>query len=221
MKWVPSTAVNYNAPNATTGQPSMSETMELQAEDGTVIATFYKTASGAPSFKMGANAGTAVAGVTVVQSGAGGGITLDITLLDFLVTLVLNGTSTAGGGSLLFTFNQGIVQPVGGSSNLTVRNALDKSFLAGVGSAAADTGGTLTSTEISFLPQTAATTSSGVGTCKMKATVTTPTPGSKLDGTSTAVPIYLNACLNADGTGATLLYFSGTIRLNLIFDGDN
>jgi hypothetical protein len=137
------------------------------------------------------------------------------------VTLVKNGTSTGGGGTLIYTMPQGLILPKGGSSNLTIAAAGDKSFLASVGSAAADTGGTLTSTEISFLPQTAATTSSGVGTCKMKSTVTIPTPGSPLDGTGTAVPVYLNACLNADATGVEALTFSGTLVISWEWLGDN
>lgn len=137
------------------------------------------------------------------------------------VTLVKNGTSTGGGGTKIFDFPVGLIQPVGGSADLTIAAAGDKSFLASVGSAAADTGGTLASTEISFLPSTAATTTSGAGTCKMKGTSTTPTPGAHLDGTSTAIPIYLNACLNADATGVEALTFSGTITIAAINHGDN
>lgn len=146
-------------------------------------------------------------------------ITLTLTALP--VTLVKNGTSTGGGGTKIYSFPAGLIQALGGSSDLTIAAAGDKSFLAAVGSAAADTGGTLTSTEISFLPSTAATTSSGVGTCKMKSTSTTPTPGATLDGTSTAIDIYLNACLNADATGVEALTFSGTITLTVINHGDN
>jgi hypothetical protein len=144
-----------------------------------------------------------------------------LTLTNLPVTLVKNGTSTGGGGTKIYTFPVGLIQPVGGTTNLTIAAAGDKSFLASVGSAAADTGGTLASTEISFLPSTAATTTSGAGTCKMKSTSTTPTPGGVLDGTSTAVDVYLNSCLNADATGVEALTFSGTITLTVINHGDN
>lgn len=144
-----------------------------------------------------------------------------LTLNALPVTLVKNGTSTGGGGTKIYTFPVGLIQPVGGTTNLTIAAAGDKSFLASVGSAAADTGGSLSSTEISFLPSTAATTSSGAGTCKAKSTSTTPTPGGALDGTSTAVDVYLNAALNADATGVEALTFSGTITLTVINHGDN
>lgn len=147
--------------------------------------------------------------------------TFVLTLTALPVTLVKNGTSTGGGGTKMWTLPQGLVLPLGGTSNLTIAAAGDKSFLASVGSAAAGTDGTLTSTEISFLPSTAATTSSGAGTCKMKSTVTTPTPGAPLDGATTNIPIYLNACLNADATGVEALTFSGTITLRIDLLGDN
>jgi len=159
--------------------------------------------------------------VTCRQTFIGGLFSLKFTLVDTPVTLVKNGTSTGGGGTLLYTFPVGLVMPTGGSSNLTVANAEDQSFLASVGSVAAGTDGTLTSTEISFLPSTAATTSSGVGTCKMKSTVTTPTPNTPLDGTSSAITVYLNSALNADATGAEALTYSGTIIINGFFHGDN
>lgn len=144
-----------------------------------------------------------------------------LTLTACPVTLVKNGTSTGGGGTKIYTCPQGLVLPLGGSTNLTIAAAGDKSFLASVGMAAAGTDGTLTSTEISFLPQTAATTTTGAGTCKMKSTVTIPTPGAPLDGTTTAIPIFLNACLNADATGVEALTFTGTIVLRWEWLGDN
>lgn len=146
---------------------------------------------------------------------------ITLTLTACPVTLVKNGTTSGGGGTKIYSFPAGLIQPVGGTTNLTIAAAGDKSFLASVGSAAADTGGTLTSTEISFLPSTAATTTSGAGTCKMKSTSTTPTPGACLDGTSTPVDVYLNACLNADATGVEALTFSGTIVLTVINHGDS
>jgi len=165
---------------------------------------------------------TAVQGyVTAREYGAGGRRTTVLTCVALPVTLVKNGTSTGGGGTKIYDFPQGLIQPIGGSSNLAIAAAGDKSFLASVGSAGADTGGTLSSTEISFLPSTAATTTSGAGTCKMKSNSTTPTPGGTLDGTSSAAAAYLNACLNADATGVEALTFTGTITINWDFNGDN
>lgn len=137
------------------------------------------------------------------------------------VTLVKNGTSTGGGGTKFWTFPDGLVLPIGGSSNLTIAAAGDKSFLASVGTAAADTGGSLSSTEANVLPSTAATTTSNAGTCKMKSTVSVPAPGTPIDGTSSPVAFYLNSALNADATGVEALTYSGTMTVRVDLLGDN
>jgi hypothetical protein len=215
MKWL-TESTKYFSPTG-----GNAETATLQDEAGNAVLTLSRTAAGTNALKLGNDIGTPAAGVTCVQTVVGGFVTLDFTFLSFGVTLVKNGTSTGGGGTSFFTFNNGLVSPCGGSSDLTVLGQGDKSFLASVGSAAAATDGTLTSTEISFLPSTAATTSSNVGTCKMKATSTTPTPGARLDGSSTAIQCYLNSALNSNATGVEQLYYTGTLRLICIFDGDN
>lgn len=145
---------------------------------------------------------------------------LVITCTDTPVTLVKNGTTSGGGGTKLCTLPEGLILPKAGSTNLTIAAAGDKSFLASIGSAAADTGGTLSGTEITFLPSTAVTTTRGAGTCKMKSTAVAPVVGVPVDGTGTPVPVYLNACLNADATGVEDLTFSGTITLNWEHAGD-
>jgi len=144
-----------------------------------------------------------------------------LTLTNLPVTLVKNGTSTGGGGTKIYQHPAGLVLPVGGSCDLTVANALDKSFLAAVGSTEQGTGGSLATTTSNMLPSTASTTSSGIGTCKMKSTVSIPVPGTPLDGTSSAIAVWLNACLNADATGAEALTYSGTITLVFSNLGDN
>jgi hypothetical protein len=175
-----------------------------------------KDLSGAGSIPAAASAY-----VTAREYGNEGGRKTVLTLAALPVTLIKNGTSTGGGGTKVYSFPAGLIIPRGGSSNLTVANALDKSFLASIGSAAAGTDGTLTSTEISFLPSTAATTSAGVGTCKMLGTSTTPTPGNHLDGTATSIDMYLNSCLNANATGAEALTYSGTITILWANGGDS
>lgn len=192
---------NYEVPNtvaASIGSFKADPATEVSAREGGSIGSIL--AAAAPY-------------VSVREYGDAAGRKLVFTLNALPVTLVKNGTSTGGGGTQFFTFNEGLILPGGGSSNLTIAADGDKSFLAAVGMAAADTGGTLSSTEISFLPSTAATTTSGAGTCKMRSTATTPAPGTNLDGTGTPIPVFLNACLNADATGVEDLTFSGTITI--------
>lgn len=162
---------------------------------------------------------------------AGSGVSVEVTgdivrklvftFTNFVVTLVKNGTSTGGGGTKFFDAIEGLILPYGGSSNLSHSAGGDGSFLMSVGTTQADTGGTLSSTEANILPSTAATVSSGVGTCKMKSTSSVPTPGAPLDGTATAVDFYLNAAINADATGKETITVNGTITLLLAHCGDN
>lgn len=155
------------------------------------------------------------AGVTAAEHGWGGGVRKTVlTLTNVLVTLVLNGTSSGGGGTKIYGFPEGMILPIGAVADLTVANAGDGSFLASLGSAAADTGGTLTSAEIAFAPSTAATVSSGVGASKIKSTVLAPVPGVPLDGIGTPIDLYLNVALNANATGKTAMRVSGTITIH-------
>lgn len=160
-------------------------------------------------------------GVTAKEFGCGTLHKTVLTLAAYSLTLTLNGTSSAGGGAKIYDFPEGLILPIGAVADLVVTNAGgDGSFLASLGSAAADTGGTLTSTEISFAPQTAATVTAGTGTSKMKSTVLAPVPGVPFDGTSTPIDLFLNAALNADGTGKATLVFTGTITFWWLNLGD-
>lgn len=161
-------------------------------------------------------------GVSVKHILAGNFVTSIFKFNSLSLTLTKNGTSTAGGGVKIFDFAAGLILPFGVTSNLTVTNAGgDGSFLASLGTAAAGTDGTLTSTEANVAPSTTATVSSGTGTCTMKSTASAPTAGSPLDGASTAIDLYLNACLNANGTGKETLVFNGTVTLVWAHLGDN
>lgn len=168
------------------------------------------------------NPGNPANGVSVSHVLAGNYVTTTFKLNSLSLALTKNGTSTAGGGIKIFDFVQGLILPIIISSNLTVANAGgDGSFLASLGSVAAGTDGSLSATEANFAPSTAATVSAGVGTCKMKSTSSAPAAGSPIDGTATAVDLYLNAALNADATGKETLVFSGTITMVWAFGGDN
>lgn len=159
--------------------------------------------------------------VSVKLVSAGAYHTAYIKLNAVTVTMVKNGTSTAGGGTKIWDFPEGLILPLAASSDLTVTGTGTKSYLASLGTVAAGTDGSLSSTEANFAPSTAASTTSGSGTCKMKSTASAPTAGAPIDGTATAVDLYLNSALNADGTGAETLTYSGTITLVFINVGDN
>lgn len=140
-----------------------------------------------------------------------------LTLTDVAVTIAKNGSSTGGGGLKIYDFPEGVILPLGVACDLTIANETNGSWLASLGSAAADTGGTLTSTEVSFGPSTAATVSSGAGT----ADIVSGAAGVPVDGSATAADLYLNFALNADvGTGTTMTV-NGTIVITWANLGDN
>lgn len=200
---------NYNVPNT------------VAANLGNFRADIASEAGARGAASTGSVPAAVAAYVSVREYGDEAMRKVVLTLTNLPVTLVKNGTSTGGGGTKIYQHPEGLLLPIGGSSNLTVANALDKSFLAAVGSTVQGTGGSLATTTSNMLPSTASTTSSGVGTCKMKSTVSIPVPGTPLDGTSSAIAVFLNACLNADATGAEALLYSGTITLVFAPLGDN
>ena len=171
---------------------------------------------------FGYNAGkTAVLTANVEEYGIAD--TLQKTVINFIntpLTLIKNATTSAGAGLKIYTFAEGMILPFGATSNLTLTGA-SASYLMSLGTVAADTGGTLTGTEANFAPQTAATIASGIGTAKMKSTVAAPVPGTPFDGTSTLIDLYLNAALNADGTGKETIYVSGTVTIAWMNLGDS
>lgn len=197
----------------------------------------------------GATAGTAVAGKAVVADAdfatavgainAASGLSVSIqkvgafVQLDFTLTAVsLTVTDAGGSGSSaskkIFDFVQAGIVPLGCRQNYTAfaegaaltGGAGDAAFVMGLGSAAANAGdGALTGTEVDFGSATSTITLSGgtgTGTAFNGASTTA------LDGTSTAVDLYLNW----SGTAATIdanstISVTGTITVLCALLGDD
>ena len=111
MNWVSSNDLSYTPGTGSNGGPYRSDVLKLVDDSGVVVGQFSRTLGGAYTFQSGASIGTAGAGVTATLQQMGGFITLDLSFNNLLVTLVKNGTTSGGGGTTLFTFNLGIVQP--------------------------------------------------------------------------------------------------------------
>lgn len=130
--------------------------------------------------------------------------------LKFVFTAArLTVTDAAGSGSSgslkIFTFKEGAVQLLGSRHDWTAfaegsaltTAAGDAAFVIAFGSAAADAGdGALTGTEVNFGATRSITLSSGTGT----GATTLTTAQTPLDGTGTAIDLYLNW----SGTAATI-----------------
>lgn len=156
---------------------------------------------------IGAVGTTPAAGsYSVIGKRIGNWWSLHFTFTGTSIPVTDGGASGASGSLKIFDFVEGAVQMLGsrhnwtafseGSAGLTT-SAGDAVFVIAFGSVAANVGdGVLTSTEVDFGATRAVTMSSGAGTGATTVTsVQTP-----LDGTGTAVDIYLNWC----GTAATI-----------------
>lgn len=142
--------------------------------------------------------------------------------------VVTDAAASGSSGSLkIFDFTDGVVQMLGSRHNWTAfaegaaltTAAGDAAFVIGFGSVAADAGdGALTGTEVNFGATRAVTLASGTGTGAT--TITAAQTG--LDGTDTAVDLYLNWSGSAATIDATsYIDVTGTLTVVGMFLGDD
>lgn len=152
---------------------------------------------------------------------------LDITLSAARITVTDAAGSGSSGSLNLGTFVAGAFNPLGSRQDYTAfaegsaltGGAGDAAFVMALGSAAANAGdGALTGTEVDIAPATATITlSGGTGTGTKIGGAT-----SAIDGTATAITIYLNwsgsaATIDANST----IDVTGTISVYFDFIGDD
>lgn len=162
-------------------------------------------------------------GVTAVEKGHGFVHQTVFTLSSVLVTITDATTNGAHGGIQLYDFGGAIVTIIGASSDLTVTagagGIADAAVaLCSAGSVvAANTNATLTSTEADFIPSTAATLSSGAGTCDGDGAAVTV-----FNSTSTTTDLFWNFVVpDADSSASDTVTVSGTVTVTWIESGDN
>lgn len=176
---------------------------------------------------------------TLAAQPASGSVTLNVERVGFLYRMDfkfnaarLTVTDAAGSGSSgslkIFDFVQGAIQPISSRQDYTAfaeGSALttavgDAVHVLGLGSVAANAGdGALTGTEVDFAPVTGAITNSsgtGAGTIMGGATA------APIDGTTTAVDLYLNWSGSAATIDATsTIDVTGTVTLFVSMLGDD
>ncbi len=166
--------------------------------------------------------------VTAVIKRIGHFFSIDFTLTAARITVTDAAGSGSSGSLKIFTFAAGAILPLGSRQDYTAfaegsaltTAAGDAAFVMALGSVAANAGdGALTGTEVDIAPATSTITlSGGTGTgTKMGGATSTP-----IDGTATAVDVYLNW----SGTAATIdanstIDVTGTITVAGIFLGDD
>lgn len=170
----------------------------------------------------------AAGSIIVRQERWGRYVTLDITLNKARITVTDAAGSGSSGSHKILTFNQQAILPLGSRQDYTAfaegaaltGGAGDAAFVIALGSVAANAGdGALTGTEVDFAGATSTITLSGGTGTGSKLTGATATP---IDGTSTAIDLYLNW----SGTAATIdanstIDITGTITLSFVTLGDD
>ena len=166
--------------------------------------------------------------VTAIIKRIGHFFSIDFTLTAARITVTDAAGSGSSGSLKIFTFAQGAILPLGSRQDYTAfaegsaltTAAGDAAFVMALGSVAANAGdGALTGTEVDIAPATGTITlSGGTGTgTKMGGATSAP-----IDGTSTAVDVYLNWSGSAATIDATsYIDVTGTISVAGCFLGDD
>lgn len=169
-----------------------------------------------------------VDGLTVKEYGFGRMRTTEFTFTDVELALTDEPSTVAYGGLKIYDFPQGYIYFQSGCMDLALTKdsaGVDDDWNGdiGVGTATAGNDGTLSSTEQNVIPTTATpTASSGVttGDC-----VSTATEHAIVDGTSTALDLYVNILVDdADHDVTTTpcnLILNGTLVVVWLSMGDN
>lgn len=181
------------------------------------------------SIDEGIRVGTVANSSTVSVLEEGGTFLHQTTFTLTAASVTITDATTAGahGGIQLYDFPAGLIYIFGASSDLAITAgaggiADNASVVCSLGEVVTATdNATLTSTEITFAPSTAATLTSGAGACDIDGTTAIIAIS---NGTATAKDLYLDFAIPdagvSDGQNDTLAV-TGTVTLTWAFLGDN
>ena len=187
--------------------------------------TLYDTGREASTYNVGAVNGSTVSAVEY------GSDALHQTVLTLTATpIAMVDATVQGGGVKIYDFPEGRIGILGCVASLapTTTSVIASTINSGVvgvwsiGSAVAAANAALTSTEADMLPSTAWTSSTTIDVAAATVTGALVASSAQIDGTTTAVDMYLNACvtgatdIDADGT----VTWTGTITITWIHYGD-
>lgn len=185
-------------------------------------------ASTAGASSVTANVGTAGTGVTAAEYGDD---VIHKTVLTLSAVSVAVGDTSVGGGSLIYTFPEGVISVLGGVSTLAATTTTDvtatlnggKTLSVGVGTVVtlAQSSGTLVTTEQDIINAHTVVSSTTINVAGAASTGFNATPKG-LNGSASASKAYLNVGvptatdIDADAT----VTFSGTVTINWAYVGD-
>lgn len=159
-----------------------------------------------------------IATVSAAHYGIGNGLTRTVLTLTAVPVTITDNGANGSGGVKIYDFPECIFVSIAASANCTVAygSVTDANVIASLGSVVAAADATLTSTEANIIPSTSAATTAGAGTFAGDSTAVTV-----LNGTSTAVDLYLNLATSTDPSTNNSATVSGTITLIWANGGDN
>jgi len=187
----------------------------------------YKTTAGAT--RLGS--APTITGMVCTEAGAHCMRETTFTFTDTAIAMVDEAGVVAYKGTKIYDFPAGNILVLGATADLVLKkssagiiDAWDGDF--GLGTVTASNNATLSSTEQNIIPTTATPQATGVG-----AAATTTAKGinaaaiAPLDGTATAIDLYLNFLIDdtdhdVTGTPANLIVSSGTVKVYWINLGD-
>lgn len=200
---------------------SDADAQRVVGTDLLVAGTINLPANGKTAEEVGSGATT---GLTIKEFGDSAMHKTVFTFTNFSIATVDATTNGATGSQKIYTFPEGLVSYIGGSSKLTIARVgtaiqATAAVVGGVGTVAAAADVTLTGTEQDLIPSTAATLTTGAGAMNGKSLTAT---AAVFDGTGTAKAAFLNFTMpDAGSTGNDALLVNGTITLVWSGLGDN
>lgn len=175
-----------------------------------------------------ANVGTAGTNVAAAEYGND---VIHKTVLTLSAVSVAVGDASVGGGTLIYTFPEGVITILGGVATLAATTTSDvtatlnggKTLSVGVGTVVtlAQASGTLTTTEQDIINAGTVVSSTTINVAGAASTCFTTTPKG-LNGSASATKAYLNVGVPTatDIDGNATVTFSGTVTINWAYVGD-
>lgn len=171
------------------------------------------------SLNTAANYGSSpISTVTAKHFAVGSGVIKTVLTLTAVPVTITDNGANGSGGTKIYDFPECVFVSLAATTQCTVAygSVTDANLIASLGSVTAAADATLTSTEANIVPSTAAATTSGAGTFAGDSTASTI-----LNGTATAVDLYLNLATSTDPSTNNSATVSGTITIVWVNAGDN
>lgn len=224
---MPSLVENGLVVSGTTAQRPTKAAQGQQFYDTTLGILYEHNGTAWVALTTSANIGAGAAAGSGVAATERAGIVqktvIALTAASVPVTDSTGGSNTGGGGLKIYDFPEGNLFVLGATMSLSVTAGAGgitdtAQMVAALGTAAAGTDGTLSSTEADIIPSSAATLTGGANAAVTGKSTATPV----FDGTATAKDLYLNFAVPDAGMGSgdDTVSVTGTVVVHWVNLGD-